>query len=156
MLEVGMRAPDFTLLNQDNSPITLSDYLGNKVVLYFYPKDNTPGCTDQACGFRDANDDLKDLGVIVLGVSKDSVASHKKFYSGKRLNFDILSDESMGVIKSYGAMRDVPLLKHTAVGVLRATFIINEEGIIEKVYPAASTSSHAQDVLNYLRGETHA
>lgn len=156
MLEVGMKAPDFTLMNQNNEPITLSDYLGNKVVLYFYPKDNTPGCTDQACGFRDANDDLKSMGVTVLGVSKDSVASHKKFYEGKRLNFDILSDVDMNVIKSYGSMRDVPLLKHTSIGILRATFVIDEAGVIEKVYPAASTSSNAQDVLDYLRGEANA
>ena len=150
MLKVGDKAPDFTLKNQDGKDVTLSDYLGNKVVVYFYPKDNTPGCTTQACGFRDANDDLKDKGVIVLGISKDSIASHRKFYENKRLNFDILSDENMDAIKAYGLWKEKSVFGKLGMGVSRSTFVIDADGVIEKVFEKASTKSNAEDVLEYL------
>ena len=145
MLKAGNMAPDFTLKNQDNLDITLSNYLGSKVVLYFYPKDNTPGCTTQACAFRDANDDLNDLGVKVLGISRDSVKSHQKFYEDKRLNFDILSDVD------YGVLQEKTMFGKLVMGVSRSTFIIDENGLIEKVFEKASSSTNADDVLKYLR-----
>lgn len=151
MLKAGNMAPDFTLKNQDNLDITLSNYLGSKVVLYFYPKDNTPGCTTQACAFRDANDDLNDLGVKVLGISRDSVKSHQKFYEDKRLNFDILSDVDLNVIKAYGVLQEKTMFGKLVMGVSRSTFIIDENGLIEKVFEKASSSTNADDVLKYLR-----
>lgn len=151
MLEINSKAPNFKLLNQDGKEITLSDYQGKVVVLYFYPKDNTPGCTKQACSFRDFNQEIKDLGAVVLGVSKDSVASHEKFTEKQSLNFDILSDESLEVIQAYGVWVEKKMYGKSYMGVARATFIINEEGIIEKVYEKASSTKNPEEVLKYLK-----
>ena len=151
MLEVGQKAPLFSLKNQNDEVISLNDYLGKKVVLYFYPKDNTPGCSSQACSFRDYNEEIMDEGAIVLGISKDSVSSHKRFAEKKSLNFDILSDESLEGIQAYGVWKEKTMFGKTAMGVQRSTYIINEEGIVEKIYEKAKAKSNAEDVLEYLK-----
>ena len=151
MLEAGTKAPAFTLPDQDGDPVSLSDFLGKKVVLYFYPKDNTPGCTRQACAFAGSYDAFRDLDAVVIGVSKDSAASHRRFAEKYGLPFRILSDPELGVLQAYGVWQEKKLYGKVSMGVVRTTFIIDEEGVIEKVMPKVKPDTNAADILAYLR-----
>jgi len=147
-----MKAIDFNLPDENNIYHKLADYLGKWVVLYFYPKDDTPGCTAEACSFRDNLADLKKYGVEILGVSKDSVKSHKKFSEKYGLNFAILSDESLETIKAYGAYGEKKFMGKTFEGVMRVTFLIDKKGNIKKKYEKVSPKEHAKEILDDIRG----
>ena len=150
MLEVGMKAPDFTLLDQDGKSVSLSDFLGKKVVLYFYPKDNTPGCTRQACAFAGAYSEFQKRGVEVIGVSKDSVASHVKFAEKHQLPFVLLADPERKAIEAYGVWQEKKMCGKVGMGVVRTTFIIDENGNIAAVMPKVKPDTNAADVLALL------
>lgn len=155
MLEVGDRAPAFTLADQNGKEHSLANYAGKWVLIYFYPKDMTPGCTMQACGVRDAKPDFEKLDAVVLGISKDSVDSHKKFEGKHDLNFTLLSDESTEMMKAYGAWKEKSMFGKKYMGIQRMSYLIDPEGKVAKVYKKAATASHAEDVLkdlNELRG----
>jgi len=153
MLETGMKAPDFTLMDNDGNAVSLSDFLGKKVVLYFYPKDNTPGCTRQACAFAAAYDGFRKKDVVVIGVSRDSVASHQKFARKYDLPFILLSDPELQAIQSYGVWQEKKLYGKVSMGVVRTTFIIDEQGTIEKIMPKVKPDTNAAEILSYLAGE---
>ena len=153
MLEVGTKAPDFTLPDQENRPVSLSDFLGKKVVLYFYPRDNTPGCTRQACAFARRHGEFQGKNAVVIGVSKDSVASHLKFAQKYELPFVLLSDPELQAIQAYGVWQEKKLYGKVSMGVVRTTYLINEEGIIEKVMPKVKPDTNADEILSYLAGE---
>ncbi len=144
-------AHDFTLLDQNGQPHSLHDYLGKWVVLYFYPKDDTPGCTTEACNFRDSFRELQKLGVVVLGVSKDSVASHGKFAAKYQLNFPLLSDPDHKVIEEYQAWGEKKFMGKLFLGILRTTYLINPKGEIAKVYPHVNPTLHAAEILADLQ-----
>ena len=150
MLEIGMKAPEFTLSDKDGKTVSLSDFLGKKVVLYFYPKDNTPGCTRQACAFAAAYKGFKAKDVVVIGVSRDSVASHLKFAQKYDLPFILLSDPELQTIQAYGVWQEKKLYGKTNMGVVRTTFIIDELGNIEKIMPKVKPDTNAAEILNYL------
>ena len=153
MLEVGTKAPAFTLPDKDGNPVSLSDFTGKKVVLYFYTKDNTPGCTRQACAFAAAYADFKTMDVAVIGVSKDSTASHQRFAEKHGLPFLLLSDPELTAIQAYGVWQEKKLYGKVSMGVVRTTFIIDEQGMIEKVMPKVKPDTNAAEILTYLRGE---
>ena len=153
VLTVGDEAPDFTLPASTGEEVSLSGLTGKKVVLYFYPKDNTPGCTKEACGFRDANDDIQDAGAVVLGVSSDSLKSHDKFVSKFGLNFPLLSDVDKETINAYGAWGEKRSFGKTSVGILRKTFLIDESRKIEKTWQKVTPEGHADEVLAAIKGE---
>ena len=153
MLEVGTKAPEFTLSDEDGNEVSLKDFLGKKVILYFYPKDSTPGCTRQACAFAAAWPDFEALGAVVIGVSKDSQASHRKFAEKQGLPFILLSDPELQAIQAYGVWQEKKLYGKVSMGVVRTTFIIDETGMVEKVMPKVKPDTNAADVLAYLRGE---
>ena len=150
MLEKGVKAPDFTLINQEGEPVSLSGFLGKKVVLYFYPKDNTPGCTRQACAFAGSYEAFKARDVVVIGVSKDSAASHAKFAQKYSLPFILLSDPELQAIKAYDVWQEKKLYGKVSMGVVRTTYVIDEEGTIiwakEKVKP----DTNAAEILSWL------
>ena len=150
MLETGMKAPDFTLKDKDGNSVSLSGFLGKKVVLYFYPKDNTPGCTRQACAFAGAYEGFREKDVVVIGVSRDSVASHQKFARKYDLPFILLSDPELQVIQAYGVWQEKKLYGKVSMGVVRTTFIIDEEGNIEKVMPKVKPDTNAAEILDFL------
>ena len=150
MLEIGMKAPEFTLNDKDGNAVSLSDFLGKKVVLYFYPRDNTPGCTRQACAFAAAYEGFKSKDVAVIGVSKDSVASHQKFAQKYDLPFILLSDPELQAIQAYGVWQEKKLYGKVSMGVVRTTFIIDEQGNIEKIMPKVKPDTNAAEILNYL------
>ena len=150
MLEVGTKAPDFTLLNQNGEEISLSQYRGQKVILYFYPKDNTPGCTKQACGFAQLYPDFVKKGAVILGVSKDSVKSHKKFEEKYQLPFTLLSDPDLVAIQAYDVWKEKNMYGKKVMGVARTTYLINEEGIIEKAYTKVKAAQNPNDMLEVL------
>ena len=150
MLEVGMKAPDFTLFDKDGKAVSLSDFYGKKVVLYFYPKDNTPGCTRQACAFAGAYKQFEALGVEVIGVSKDSVVSHVKFAEKYNLPFVLLSDPELSAIQAYGVWQEKKLYGKVSMGVVRTTFIIDGQGIIEKIMPKVKPDTNAAEILEAL------
>lgn len=150
MLETGTKAPDFTLLDKDGKSVSLSDFLGKKVVLYFYPKDNTPGCTRQACAFAGAYAEFQSKGVEVIGISKDSVASHTKFAEKYSLPFVLLSDPDLIAIKAYGVWQEKKMCGKVSMGVVRTTFIIDEAGKIEKIMPKVKPDTNASEILEAL------
>ena len=151
MLEAGIKAPNFTLPDKDSNPISLSDFLGKKVVLYFYPKDNTPGCTRQACAFAAAYEGFKAKNVVVIGVSKDSVASHQKFAAKYDLPFILLSDPDLQAILAYDVWQEKKLYGKVSMGVVRSTYVIDENGVIEKVMPKVKPDTNAAEILEYLQ-----
>ena len=153
MLEVGMKAPDFTLPDKRGNSVSLSDFLGKKVVLYFYPKDSTPGCTRQACAFAQNHSNFEDKNVVVIGVSKDSVASHLKFAEKYELPFVLLSDPELVAIQAYGVWQEKKLYGKVSMGVVRSTYLIDEQGVIEKVMPKVKPDTNAAEILTYLNGE---
>ncbi len=153
MLEAGTKAPEFTLLDKDGNTVSLSDFAGKKVVLYFYPKDNTPGCTRQACAFAGAYEDFNKINTAVIGISKDSVASHQKFAEKHGLPFILLSDPELAAIQAYGVWQEKKLYGKVSMGVVRSTFIIDENGMIEKVMPKVKPDTNAADILAYLNAE---
>lgn len=150
MLKEGMKAPEFSLQDQNKNMVTLSNFKGQKIVVYFYPKDATPGCTAQACSFRDAYEDYKTLNVPIIGISMDSSSSHANFASKQELQFHLLADTEGKAIKDY----DVWQLKvkdgNEYMGIVRTTYLINENGIIEKVYDKVNPEENAKEILEYL------
>lgn len=151
-MEEGIVAPDFTLPASGGGEVTLSDYRGKKVVLYFYPKDDTPGCTTEACNFRDDHTAILAAGAVVLGVSPDTVKSHEKFALKYQLPFALLSDPEHEVAEMYGAWGEKKMYGRTYMGILRQTFVIDEEGVILKIFPKVSPKDHSQEVLAVLNG----
>ncbi len=150
MIEVGMKAPDFTLTDKDGKEISLSTFLGKKVVLYFYPKDNTPGCTRQACAFADAYKGFKEKNIEVIGISKDSVASHKKFAEKFNLPFVLLSDPNLTAINAYGVWQEKKMCGKVSMGVVRTTFIIDENGNIAEIMPKVKPDTNAAEILSRI------
>ncbi len=150
MLEANRKAPDFTLTDKDGKQVSLSDFLGKKVVLYFYPKDNTPGCTRQACAFAAAYEQFKEQDVVVIGISKDSTASHQKFAQKYNLPFILLSDPELQAIQAYDVWQEKKLYGKVSMGVVRTTYIIDEQGNIEKVMPKVKPDTNAAEILDYL------
>ena len=153
MLEIGAKAPDFTLKDKDGKEVSLSDFLGKKVVVYFYPKDNTPGCTRQACAFAGLYNEFERKCVEVIGISKDSAESHLKFAQKHGLNFVLLSDPDLEAIKAYGVWQEKKLYGKVSMGVVRATYVIDENGVIEKVMPKVKPDTNAAEILVYLAQE---
>lgn len=153
MLEVGTKAPDFTLIDQQGKPVSLSSFLGKGVVLYFYPKDNTPGCTRQACAFAGAYHEFEERGVVVIGISKDSISSHQKFADKHNLPFILLSDPDLVAIKAYGVWQEKTLFGRLGLGVARVTYIIGEDGLIKHVMPKVKPDTNAIEILELLAKE---
>ncbi|MBP5552793.1 MAG: thioredoxin-dependent thiol peroxidase [Spirochaetales bacterium] len=150
MLEIGTKAPDFRLQDQNGKSHRLSDYLGKKVILYFYPKDNTCGCTKQACGFSERRPQFTEKGAVILGISKDSVASHKKFEQNHNLGFTLLSDPELDVIKAYGVWQEKKLYGKVSMGIVRTTYLIDENGIVIKALGAVKAADNPQQMLDLL------
>ena len=151
MLQEGMQALAFTLADKDGKMVSLSDFLGKKMVLYFYPKDNTPGCTRQACAFAAAYSEFEQKNAVVIGISKDSVSSHEKFAEKYNLPFILLSDPELQAIQAYGVWQEKKLYGKTSMGVVRTTFLIDEHGKIMKVMPKVKPDTNAAEVLEILR-----
>lgn len=150
MLEVGMKAPQFTLPDKNGNMVSLSDFLGKKVVLYFYPKDNTPGCTRQACAFALKNKEIENKNAVVIGISKDSVNSHLKFAAKYNLPFVLLSDTELSAIQAYGVWQEKKLYGKVSMGVVRTTFLIDEQGVIKAVMPKVKPDTNADEILALL------
>lgn len=146
-----MKAIEFNLPDENGTLHKFSDYHGKWVIVYFYPKDDTPGCTKEACNFRDAYVNVQKFGVVILGISKDSVASHKKFSEKYHLNFPLLSDESKDIIKAYHAWGEKKFMGKTFEGILRTTYLIDPEGEIKKVYQKVNPLIHADEILKDLQ-----
>ena len=152
MLEVGTKAPDFTLPDKNGESVSLKDFAGKKVVLYFYPKDNTPGCTRQACAFAQNYGEFKNRDVAVIGVSKDSAASHVKFAEKHDLPFILLSDTELQAIQAYDVWKEKKVCGKVGMGVVRTTYVIDEQGVIEKAMPKVKPDTNAEEILAYLDG----
>lgn len=150
MLETGIKAPEFSLQDQNGNVVSLKDHIGKKVVLYFYPKDNTPGCTKQACSFAEFYPDFMENNAVVLGVSKDSVESHKKFAEKYHLPFTILSDTELKTIKDYDVWHEKNMYGKKTMGVVRTTYLIDENGIIVKAYSKVKPEENAEQMLKEL------
>lgn len=155
MLQAGTKAPGFILNDKEGNPVSLADFAGKKVVLYFYPRDNTPGCTRQACAFRDAWPEYEGRGVAVIGVSKDSERSHRNFAEKQGLPFLLLADPALEAIQAYDVWKEKKLYGKVSMGVVRTTYVIDENGMIEKVFEKAKPDTNAADVLAWLDGEPH-
>ena len=153
MLETGTLAPDFTLESDGSGPVSLSDFRGKKVVLYFYPKDDTPGCTTEACNFRDDYSALTAAGAVVLGVSPDSIKSHRSFKNKYELPFLLLSDPDHKVADAYGAWGPKKMMGKSYMGIIRSTFVIDETGKIMRAFPKVDVKQHSQEILAVLRGQ---
>jgi len=151
LIEENKKAPAFTLPDQNGKKVSLKDFLGKKVVLYFYPKDNTPGCTKEACDFRDAIEDFKKIKAVVLGISPDSVESHKKFADKYNLPFPLLSDPEKKVLQKYGVWKEKSMYGRKYMGVERTTVIINEKGKIIKIFPKVKVKGHVDEVKKVLK-----
>lgn len=154
MLKLGDKAPDFSLMNQEGAVIRLSDFQGKKVIMYFYPKDNTPGCTRQACAFAQNYAQFAALGVVVIGISKDSVASHQRFAEKNGLPFILLSDPERHAIEAYDVWKEKKQYGKVSMGVVRTTYVIDEAGCIEKVMPKVKPDTNAAEILAYLTGDS--
>lgn len=152
MLEVGTKAPAFTLFDQNGTEVNLSDFLGKRVVVYFYPRDNTPGCTRQACAFAQNFEGFRNHDIVVIGISKDSVASHLKFAQKYNLPFILLSDPDLQAIQAYDVWKEKKLYGKVSMGVVRTTYIIDPQGNIEKVMPKVKPDTNATEILAYLAG----
>ena len=152
MLEKGMKAPDFTLSDQNGTSVCLSDFLGKKVVLYFYPKDNTPGCTRQACAFGENFNAFQERNTVIIGISKDSVSSNQRFAGKYNLPFILLSDPELRVMQTYGAWQEKKLYGKVSMGVVRSTYLMDEQGMIEAVMPKVKPDTNAGELLTYLEG----
>lgn len=150
MLEIGVKAPEFKLQDKDGNLVSLLDFKNKKVVLYFYPKDSTPGCTKQACSFRDNYENFKSKDVVVIGISKDTVKSHERFAQKNELPFILLSDPELETIKSYDVWKEKKLYGKIGFGVVRTTYIIDENGFIEKVYDKVKPDKNVGELLEYL------
>lgn len=150
MLQIGTKAPDFTLLDKDGKSVSLSDFLGKRVVLYFYPRDNTPGCTRQACAFAGAYKEFEERDIVVIGISRDSVASHQKFAEKYDLPFVLLSDPDRQAIESYGVWQEKKNYGKVSMGVVRATYLIDAEGNVEAVMPKVKPDTNAAEILEML------
>jgi len=150
-VEPGKKAPQFTLADQDGNKVSLKDFKGRKVVLYFYPKDMTPGCTQEACGFRDSFPDFRKLNTAVLGISADPAVSHKKFVDKYELPFTLLSDYNKEVVESYGVWREKSMYGKKYMGIERTTFLINEEGKITRIFPKVKVAGHVEEVIKALK-----
>ena len=150
MLKIGDKAPDFSLSDKDGSTVTLSELFGKKIVLYFYPKDNTPGCTRQACAFAGLYGEFQKRDIQVIGISKDSVESHRKFAEKYSLPFVLLSDPERLAIEKYGVWQEKKLYGKSSMGVVRTTYIINEDGIITSVMPKVKSDTNAEEILEML------
>lgn len=150
MLEIGVKAPEFKLQDKDGNLVSLSDFKNKKVVLYFYPKDSTPGCTKQACSFRDNYENFKSKDVVVIGISKDTVKSHERFAQKNELPFILLSDPELYTIKAYDVWKEKKLYGKIRFGVVRTTYIIDENGFIEKVYDKVKPDKNVGELLEYL------
>ena len=150
MLEIGTQAPEFTLPDQNGEVHSLKDYRGSKVVLYFYPKDSTAGCTKQACGFAERYPQIREAGAVVLGVSKDSVASHKRFEEKYGLPFTLLSDTELSVIKAYDVWKEKKNYGKVSMGVVRTTYLIDENGIIIQAMDKVKAADNPQEMLEML------
>ncbi len=150
MLQIGDKAPDFTLKDKNSAEISLSDFLGKKIVLYFYPRDNTPGCTKQACAFAGLYEEYKKRNFEIIGISKDSTASHEKFAEKYSLPFILLSDPELQAIKAYDVWQEKKMCGKVSMGVVRTTFIIDEKGNIEKIMPKVKPDTNAQEILSAL------
>ena len=151
MLKIGDKAPEFTLQDKNGNEVSLNNFLGKKVVLYFYPKDSTPGCTKQACAFASAYEQFKSNDIAVIGVSKDSIASHVKFAEKYNLPFILLSDPERKAIEAYGVWQEKKMCGKVGMGVVRTTFIIDENGNIEKIMDKVKPDTNAQEILEYLQ-----
>ena len=151
MLEVGKKAPAFTLLDSNGEKVSLKDFKGRKIVLYFYPKDSTPGCTTEACDFRDNHPEFNKLDAVILGVSKDSEKSHNRFIEKNNLPFRLLVDEDIVLCEKYGVWQEKKMAGRTYMGIVRTTFIIDENGKIEKIYPKVKVKGHVEAILQYLK-----
>ena len=150
MLEVGMKAPGFTLPDKDGNEISLDMFLGKKVVLCFYPKDNTPGCTRQACAFAEKYDEFEKKDIVVIGISKDSTASHQKFANKYNLPFILISDKELDAIEKFGVWQEKKMCGKVSMGVVRTTFIIDENGVIEKIMTKVKPDTNAGEILEYI------
>ena len=150
MLEAGMKALDFTLQDKDGNTVSLSDFAGKKVVIYFYPRDNTPGCTRQACAFAASYEEFRAKDVVVIGISKDSVSSHQKFAAKHDLPFILLSDPELIAIQAYGVWQEKKLYGKVSMGVVRTTFVVGENGVIQKVMPKVKPDTNAAEVLEMV------
>ena len=150
MLEVGMKAPQFTLPDKNGNMVSLSDCLGKKAVLYFYPKDNTPGCTRQACAFALRNKEIENKNAVVIGISKDSVNSHLNFATKHNLPFVLLSDSDLSVIQAYGVWQEKKLYGKVSMGVVRTTFLIDEQGNVQAIMPKVKPDTNADEILTLL------
>lgn len=150
MLEAGLKAPDFTLQDKDGNEISLTDFAGQKKVVYFYPRDNTPGCTRQACAFAASYNVFEQNNIAVIGISKDSTASHQKFAAKHNLPFILLSDPELIAIQAYDVWKEKKMYGKVSMGVVRSTYIIDENGVIEKVMPKVKPDTNAEEVLKYL------
>jgi thioredoxin-dependent peroxiredoxin len=154
LLKEGDQAPAISAKDQDGKPVTLEEYRGRKVVLYFYPKDDTPGCTKEACAFRDNLPNFKTLGVEVLGISVDNESKHKKFAEKYQLPFRLVADPDKSIVEAYGVWGQKKFMGREYMGTSRVTYLINEEGAIEKVWPKVNPAGHAEELLNYLQQKT--
>ena len=150
MIKEGMKAPEFTLPDKDGNQVSLADFLGKKVVVYFYPRDNTSGCTRQACAFAGAYGEFEKLGVTVIGISKDSVKSHRNFASKYELPFILLSDPELKAIQAYDVWKEKKMYGKVSMGVVRSSFIIDEKGMVEKVMEKVKPDTNAAEILEYL------
>ena len=150
MLEVGMKAPGFALPDKNGKLVSLSDFLGKKVVLYFYPKDNTPGCTRQACAFALKNKEIENKNAVVIGISKDSVNSHFNFATKYNLPFVLLSDSELSAIQAYGVWQEKKLYGKVSMGVVRTTFLIDEQGVIQAIMSKVKPDTNADEILALL------
>lgn len=154
MLEVGTKAPDFKLSDKDGRTVSLSDYIGKKIVLYFYPRDNTPGCTKQACAFAAAYDKFRNSDIAVIGISKDSIASHQKFAEKYDLPFTLLSDPELQAIKGYDVWKEKKLYGKVSMGVVRTTYVIDESGVITWAKEKVKPDTNAAEILSWIEGNS--